>query len=828
MISDNELRDRLNRLGRAVAPGESIADKVMNRIGTMPTQTAHPVGARRIFMLVKSRPAIAAAAVIVIALMIPFLHFPGSDIQDTSIAWGDVVEATNQVEQIHITAFIQENDEDIKLDLYYRRPGTWRAHGKNVIQFVENGKSRFFDIKEKKFTKTYFRLLPPSVVKATITEKGILDGVLRFFFMDKVPPGTPVKASGQVLGADMEVFDYANDPKERWMRIWVLRESRLPLRIKAYTPEQNDSVLVLFDYSDPQAAGFFDPDKFLKQVKETRPRKPREFYAIGRELAQGRKPRSPREIYKVQGGYKSPKLVEIVANNAGDLLIVAIDPRNKSPRGGSLEGTYHEELRDNWGNLYRRFYRHLGIENRHRSETYYMYYTPIGPVRQGEGKHTITLRYAVRDHAHHLGYNRVVSEEIVAIPDPTAGESLPQWRKDYDFASYKQNALDEYLRWNGDTLLKQLDYVESQLHARGESGKLTRWKISLLKKLGEEEQACEFFEATAKDKAIAEPFRHNFYDSMLSDYMQRLWRAGRQKEVLAIIEKIRAARAAMLAGAAGAPHHVIRHVKSRIEQSPLSLWLEAPQALKDLDAGRKPTPKVEQIARSEDGWVYMIIRIPDVKRKEQYGYGQPVWDHPRIESEDTWKKNSSLKIKDQIFLKSRGHGETLGLVFEPVVADKLNGGELRLPWRLEVKVPPATAKTADELKRQFPKEWFSKPDDSTTKPFSAYYQTKTTAYKLRSEGKYAQALQLYRKTLSMPIPEKHEEEKLNQFLIQRDRFWGRLDVARCLIGLERYDEAWKYLDEVKKDVEGKKVFPALDPARWLDPIFMGIRASIAA
>ncbi len=778
-------------------------------------------------MFIKSRPAIAAAAVIVIALMIPFLHLPGSDLQDTSIAWGDVVKATNQVEQIHITAFIQENDKNVKLDMYYRRPGTWRAHCKGFIQFVENGKSRFFNIKEKKFTKTHFRGLPPSGAKGMIVEKDILNGVLRFFFRDKVPPGTPVKASVQVLGADMEVFDYANDPKERWLRIWVLKESRLPLRMKTYSPLSDESILVLFDYSDPQPAAFFDPDKFLKQVKETRPEKPREFHATGMKLAEGRKPRSPREIHKVQGGYKSPKFVEIVANKAGDLLIVAIDPRNKSPRGYSVPGTYSRELRDNWGNLYRRFHCHWGIESRHRPITKYMYYTPIGPVRRGEGKHTITLLYSVWGYAHHIGGDHIVSKEIVDIPDPTTGESLPKWLKDSDFASSKRNALENYLLGNGDTWLKQLDYVESQLHARPESGKLMEWKMQLLKKLGEEELAYEFFEKTAKDKAVAEPFRHFCYGSMLSDYMQRLWRAGRQKDVLAIIEKIRAAKTAMLAGVAGAKHHEIRHVKSLIEQSPLPMWFEAPKAIKDLEAGRKPTPKIEQIARSEDGWVYIIIRIPDVKRKPQHGHGQPVWEWPRIEPKSTWEKKGSWKRKNQIILTSKGHGEMLNLLFNPVVAVHRHR-ELRLSWRLDVKVPPATAKTAEELEQQFPKEWFSKPEGSTTKPASAYDQAKQTAYKLRSEGKYEQAMQWYKKALALPIPKRHKKEKLDQFLRQRGRFWMRLDVARCLIGLERYDEAWQYLDNVKKDVEGKKVYPLLDPARWLGRIFMGVRASIAA
>ncbi|MCK4624782.1 MAG: hypothetical protein KAV00_05685 [Phycisphaerae bacterium] len=836
MMSDKELQEKLSQLGRTVAPGESIANKVMHRIGSMPPHASRPAGARRIFMLVKSRPAIAAAAVIVIALMIPFLHFPGSDIQDTSIAWGDVVKAMNQVDQVHITAFIQDDYKDLKIDLYYRRPHTWRAQGMGVIQFAGKDKNRLFDIKEKKFveaSKARIHPMPPETVRTAVEKKDILDGLLRFLFRDKLPAGKPVKTSSEVLGAGVEVFDYTNDPKKFWVRIWVLRESRLPLRMKAYSPRKNESVLVLFDYSDPQPAAFFDPDKFLQQVKKDRPEKPREFYATGRRLAEGRKPRSPREIHKVQGGYKSPKLVEIVSNKAGDLLIVTTDPRNKSPRGGSIPGTYCEELWDNWGNLYKRFYRHWGPESRYRrlSECKcYAYYTPIGPVRRGEGKHTITLRYAVWNYGLHTGDGYlIVSKDVVDVPDPTAGESLPKWRKGSEFASRKRGALENYLSGNGDTLLKQLEYVESQLPARLESGKLIQWKMRLLEKLGEKEQAYEFFEKTVKDKAIAEPFRHGHHDTMLFDYMQHLWRAGRQKEVLAIIEKIRTAKAAMLAGVAGAKRHEIRRVKSLIKQSPLPMWLEAPQALKDfkdLEAG-KPTPKVEQIARSEDGWVYMIIRVPDVKRKPQYGHVRPVWDYPRIEHDVAWKKMVfQRRRKNLIFLKSKGHGEMLRLVFDLVVVVK-DYKELSLPWKLDVKVPPATPRIAEELKGQFPKGWFStRSGGSTTKPASPYEKAKQTADRLYREGKYAQAIQWYKKALALPILKIHENEKLDKLMRQERRFDVRLSEVHCLIGLERLDNAWDYLDNVKKDMNGKKVFSSLEQGYLLARV-IGVQTDVA-
>ena len=541
------------------------------------------------------------------------------------------------------------------------------------------------------------------------------------------------------------------------------------------------------------------------------PQRPRDWYAVGRKLPPGRKPRSAREIHLFQG-YKPPRLMEMAANEAGDLLIVATDPKNRSPRGGSVKGTYHEELWDNWGNLYRRFYRHSPCCPAPGQDTINcMYYTPIGPFRRGEGRHTLALQYVVWDVDTGMSVQRVVSEEAADFPAPTVQGALPQWPPGSDFAAAKRRGLEEHLR-SGQTLLKQLDYVEHKLAGRASSAPLIQWKVHLLKELGEDEQAWAFFERTFKDKAIAQPFRSYHSDQMLFDYLSRLWRGGRQEQAMVIIEKLRTASKAQSAARAGASRREVEDARQMLAQSPLLLWLEAPQALKDLS--QKPTPKVERIVRSEDGQLCMAVRLPDAARSP---LGRPIWGRPTTPPDGPWKDIVSFQKGDLLFMKLKGGGETIALVFDPAVASGTSPlQELRLPWTLEVPVPSATARNAEELEAAFP-EWPARQRRASTQPASAFARAKDQARRLFADGEYEQALQWYRKALATPageLPKMHETEKLNRYLQQRNVLWTHLAVARCLSRLRRFDEARRLLYSLDEKVRDPEAYAALpEPER---------------
>ncbi len=236
-----------------------------------------------------------------------------------SIAWADVVRAVKKVDHVHISAFVQEPHNAAapkmyRLDLYYQQPGQWRGQGLDYVQFASAGGkgARIYSVKDAKWIspeQSPIHLIPEDLVR-DMGDKGLLDVVLEKVFDGKPPAGEPVK-NDELATAGIEVFDYAYDPSAMWARIWVVKDSPMPIRMKVYHPEFNDYMLVEFDYSEPEGPGFFDAVAFEK-VLATNPATTDAdaIYGIGSapmaspiRLLLGSKPQNASQINAASGGY---------------------------------------------------------------------------------------------------------------------------------------------------------------------------------------------------------------------------------------------------------------------------------------------------------------------------------------------------------------------------------------------------------------------------------------------------------------------------------------------------------------------------------------------
>jgi len=65
------------------------------------------------------------------------------------------------------------------------------------------------------------------------------------------------------------VFDVELPGTPEWVRIWALRESRLPVRIRVWDPRDGETTDAVFEYSREQADEFFDPELSLSANKST-------------------------------------------------------------------------------------------------------------------------------------------------------------------------------------------------------------------------------------------------------------------------------------------------------------------------------------------------------------------------------------------------------------------------------------------------------------------------------------------------------------------------------------------------------------------------------
>ncbi|MEJ2649486.1 MAG: zf-HC2 domain-containing protein [Sedimentisphaerales bacterium] len=209
---------------------------------------------------------LAVAASIIIVIIFGFEKFGNS-----SIAWADVVEKFQSVSFFNATFYLKGNTsaEPVQIDIWMGRGGKARIKVKEQVLFAKNGKliSGFNYVTREKIDSDQFDNQARSVIdmpgqsdsfSLNTVVQGMSNGVLKEI--------TPMINPKAVISEDIVVFDLTSDLYPQWLRIWALRESKLPIRILAWNPENGQSVDVVLTYTKEQSESFFDPEEYEKAL----------------------------------------------------------------------------------------------------------------------------------------------------------------------------------------------------------------------------------------------------------------------------------------------------------------------------------------------------------------------------------------------------------------------------------------------------------------------------------------------------------------------------------------------------------------------------------
>ena len=208
-----------------------------------------------------------------------------------TVAWADVERAVGNVEQFHLTAFVDDprtqNADGFgiqRVDLFHTAPNLWRAHGMNHVEIIGRRRTHlYYDVVKQTWIdvkKSNTMIIPDDLVTEA-QERGMMPAMLRLLFHGETPAREPVLSDTVATAAGIAVFDYAHDSAAQWARIWVLEDSQLPIRMKIYQPDDDAFTLVSFDYGDPQPASFFDPGPFRRAVHAIDSDDPYDIYPSG-------------------------------------------------------------------------------------------------------------------------------------------------------------------------------------------------------------------------------------------------------------------------------------------------------------------------------------------------------------------------------------------------------------------------------------------------------------------------------------------------------------------------------------------------------------------
>ena len=209
---------------------------------------------------------LAAAAVIVIAVFIGINQFGTNG---SSVVWADVAERFESVPFVHLTIYLG-SDTDAEAE----KRGIWMSEDSGVrVEYKD--RVTFADLSKKEGKIIAFDRLTKEL-KEKESDGNVPEGLRQFckdgrFSLDTLinilPPEirgiTPVEAARTAASRETVLFEAKHETAR--LTIWALRESKLPIRACFHDPGKNKYGDILFDYSEPKDAAFFDPEAFRSQ-----------------------------------------------------------------------------------------------------------------------------------------------------------------------------------------------------------------------------------------------------------------------------------------------------------------------------------------------------------------------------------------------------------------------------------------------------------------------------------------------------------------------------------------------------------------------------------
>jgi len=211
-----------------------------------------------------------AAAACIAVLMTLFLG-------NKSTTWADVEEHFRAIPFCAVSVYFGSpySSGDGRAQYWISSDGRARIHSGDKIAFVDlNGGRRYistFNVKTRRedthgyICKNILQVFERVKRYGKPTLKSIIEAMTGENMID----ATSLLVSDVEVSKDLLVFD-AQSYDTLWnIRVWALRESKLPIRIRKWHRRYDRYEEVLFSYSKEQPKEFFNPDAFEKRLKDS-------------------------------------------------------------------------------------------------------------------------------------------------------------------------------------------------------------------------------------------------------------------------------------------------------------------------------------------------------------------------------------------------------------------------------------------------------------------------------------------------------------------------------------------------------------------------------
>lgn len=212
----------------------------------------------------------AAAAVILLA-MVTLIGQLGATLSGGSVAWADVAQRFQSVSFVYSSIYVKDNAlaRPRQFELWMGQGGYARMRVGDQVIFGRDGEvTHAFDIRQRSEVEAD-RTAADIVRLLATSDEFSLDTVIRALSAGKLVDVTPAVNAQAALGEDLAVFDAQSVISPGWVRIYALRESKLPVGLRIWDPAEGFSVEALITYAKEQPEVFFNAGAFAQKLAET-------------------------------------------------------------------------------------------------------------------------------------------------------------------------------------------------------------------------------------------------------------------------------------------------------------------------------------------------------------------------------------------------------------------------------------------------------------------------------------------------------------------------------------------------------------------------------
>ncbi len=438
----------------------------------------------------------AACCVLMLILVIGILSH-------STLTWADVKERFKAVRYFSATVYITENPlrSPEKIELWMGHGGKSRLHHEGKVYFSDQGKllkafhlTSGQEFKPEKHSKAFGILKTLGKM-----EKFSLDELLKTFCGEKTfsPPLSNADAS---IAKDLTVFDINNNRTPEWVRLWVLKNSGLPLRLRMWDPRNADTMDILFDYMKEQPDSAFDPDQFQQTALQLSQGRTNRIYAGIKDP--GGQMMTPEDIFQ-KTGYHMPDLKEIGMTKDGVVWVLSTNSSNRTSDGHTFYG--FGVLTDNL----KQEYIFVPRGNRVHEDESLGLYIPLTYKTSYQSPQKLILTCTTQPDHYQQEYTIIGSIEVDTWQHD---KPIPEWYEGYSPINPLQRVIREMrYRHNWDRFDQLLEKIEGKADENPNAFFRDRMRLNKLMKFKKYDEALGLAERLfeiIQDRLEDEPGRH--------------------------------------------------------------------------------------------------------------------------------------------------------------------------------------------------------------------------------------------------------------------------------------------------------------------------------